>query len=51
MVYTDMTRASHSASECVSVEDAATSLVERIEALDESNTGHFFHAKGSELPW
>ncbi len=35
----------------VSPEDAAAQLAERIEALNLKNTGTFWHANGTELPW
>jgi NAD(P)-dependent dehydrogenase (short-subunit alcohol dehydrogenase family) len=35
----------------VSAEDSATGLVERIEELNLSNTGGFWHTNGEELPW
>lgn len=30
---------------------AAAGLIQRIDALDLDNTGHFWHAEGQELPW
>lgn len=30
---------------------AATQLIERINALDLDHSGHFWHARGEELPW
>ncbi len=35
----------------VEPEEAATGLLERLDALDLSNTGHFWHANGERLPW
>jgi NAD(P)-dependent dehydrogenase (short-subunit alcohol dehydrogenase family) len=35
----------------VSPEDAAAQLAARIEALNLSNTGTFWHANGEALPW
>ena len=35
----------------VSPEDAVAQLAERIEALNLKNTGTFWHANGTELPW
>ena len=30
---------------------SAKQLIERIDALDESTAGRFWHADGTELPW
>lgn len=35
----------------VEPEDAAKGLVDRIEQLDRSTSGSFWHAQGEELPW
>lgn len=35
----------------ISTEESAAGLIERIEALDLSNTGGFWHSNGEQLPW
>lgn len=35
----------------ISAEDSAAGLIQRIEELDLSNTGGFWHTNGEELPW
>ncbi len=35
----------------ISPEESAKGLIERIAALDLSNTGSFWHSNGDELPW
>ena len=35
----------------ISTIESAKGLLERIDLLDEKNTGKFFHANGEELPW
>ena len=35
----------------ISAIESAKGLLERIDLLDEKNTGKFFHANGEELPW
>ena len=46
MVATDMT--GHNG---IPVKDAASGLIERLDLLDMSNTGSFWHANGELLPW
>jgi NAD(P)-dependent dehydrogenase (short-subunit alcohol dehydrogenase family) len=46
MVATDMT--AHSG---IPVEESATNLIARIDQLTLDNSGQFFHAQGSALPW
>ena len=35
----------------ISPKESAKGLLERIDSLDESNSGKFFHANGDTLPW
>lgn len=35
----------------ITVEESAQGLLDRIEALDLSNTGGFWHTNGESLPW
>ena len=46
MVSTDMT-----GGRGVPVEQSAGGLIQRMDALDMSNTGSFWHAEGEDLPW
>jgi len=46
MVSTDMTR--HNG---IPVAEAASGLIARLDNLDLTNTGRFWHANGEELPW
>ena len=46
LVATDMT-----GGQGISPEDSAKGLIQRIDALNLSNTGGFWHAEGYVLPW
>jgi NAD(P)-dependent dehydrogenase (short-subunit alcohol dehydrogenase family) len=46
-VRTDMTNGGGS----VDPPEAAAGLITQIDLLDESRSGRFFHADGSEVPW
>jgi hypothetical protein len=35
----------------VEPDEAARALLERVDALDLSDTGSFWHAQGERLPW
>ena len=46
MVSTDMT-----GGRGIPVEQSASGLIQRMDALDISDTGSFWHAQGERLPW
>jgi NAD(P)-dependent dehydrogenase (short-subunit alcohol dehydrogenase family) len=51
MVATDMTARFGHNDNFQQADDTAAMLIERIDGLDMSNTGTFWHAKGEVLPW
>ena len=51
MVATDMTSRFGPNPNAQQADETATMLIERIDGLDMSNSGTFWHAKGEILPW